>query len=126
MKAYTIALFLFILQVSAAILATQTTAEGDPLFRYDTTLDDSPTINGTAEAVRQGSYNQTGQGEQDYEPVVGTDFISFGKNLFRVGTTLEAFGVPPSISWIFAAPVYVIWSIALIQFFWRKGFKDMV
>ncbi len=122
MRAYTIALFLLMIQIGVALVNTMGVFDsGVPL---DTSSEGSLHYANTTLRSRSFGNQTIGQGVE-YERSSFSDIVNFGKNLFNVAATFESFGLPTTYSWLFAAPVYFIWIFALAQVFLRKGVKDI-
>lgn len=120
MKVFIIALFLFMIQLSAALIDTS------GAFKETIAIDYS----GLQEAnntVRSKYFNSTGENTQnDYEEGASSDFFGLAGRIFNVAKTLTDFGVPYDIAILFSLPVYLMWIVAIIQFFWRKDFTGMI
>ena len=123
MRAYTIALFLLMIQVAAAVVDTTNV--------FETSINpDTDAINWSEQYVGTTSYNATIGGASqpsDYEIGGITSFFEFGIRVINVKATMVQMGIEDTmLLWLFASPIYFIWLNAIIQFLWRKGYKDMV
>lgn len=115
-RMYAIALFLFMVQLSISALGTM------GIFTTISTAD-SPWIT---------NVNSTNLQDRTFLSTVATAFagtaigdISAALDIFvntminaltKVSPTFQIFGVPKSLSDLFAAAVYFLWSITLVQF----------
>lgn len=120
MKLWSIALFMFVIQVSAALI--------DNSNAFDSTIAvDTSGIQSANQSVRSRYYNTTGEDTQnDYEEQSGSDFLGLAGRIFNVAKTLMDFGIPIELAITFSLPIYLLWIVAIIQFFWRKDFTGMI
>lgn len=122
MKAYEIALFLFVLQISIGLLIYMNVFPNNNLpVNYEILEEYNQT-------VHESNYNADGDSSQqggEELKISGSGFTRLAKALFNVKGTITNFGVDNTIAGLISYIVYLIWIIGLYQFFRGSSINQM-
>lgn len=132
MKYYKLVLLAFLLNISIASLNVLTTQSN--LLNYQNTANDD-WIDSVTDRSRllNNTYGDTRLEDLADDPNESGNFrlgLSQLTEIFFYGTVgtywmMLNLGLHPELAILFAAPFYLIYAIALIQFFSNRGFKGM-
>lgn len=120
MKAYTIALFLLLFQLSAALI------EASAIFPNSIFAYDNSSLNQWKQDVKSTNFLNAGQqdNDQNAELIQSKGIFSKITSALNVGNTLNNLGIPQNFADLLSIPVYFIWLIAVAQFIRGVSFTN--
>lgn len=119
MKAYQIALFLVLFQVSAAFI------EYSGVFPDNTFTYDKSNLDQWKAGANSSGFTDAGQDTDKgaTELMQSKGLFSIILDAIRPWTTFQNLGLPDDISYLLTVPIYAIWIAALIQFVRGSSFS---
>lgn len=122
MKAYEIALFLFVLQIAIGLLVFARVFPNNNLpINYEILEEYNQTVH---ESTYNADGDSTQQGGAELQ-ISGSGFTRLAKALFNVKGTMTNFGIDSTIAGLISYIVYLIWIIGLYQFFRGSSINQM-